>query len=385
MNIVEISIRHLKIPFKESFSHASADRQRTDSLIVKVLLDDGIQGYGECCPRPYVTGEECEDAARFIHRIGATIASNVHDFGELRQWVIANEKLIDLHPAAFCGLELAIIDAFAKSRAVKAESFFDVEARSGRRFKYSAVVSAGTLEKSLRMMQAYQSFRFDDFKIKLSGDLNVDIDRIEQFIDLSPASRLRLDANNLWSDPLVAADYLRRLPDVFFAIEEPLGRKDFAGLSLLYRLIRKKTVLDESFTSIGDLGFLPDDKDSFILNIRVSKLGGLIRAKMISDIAERAGIDYIIGAHVGETSILAKAALILGAANSSSLIAREGAAGEYLLSRDICSHSIMFGDKGFYRDQSNLPGIGFEVDQDELNRYACLEADDTCKNVGISL
>ncbi len=384
MNVVEITIQHLQIPFTESFSHASADRQKTDSLIVRVTLDDGTRGYGECCPRPYVTGEGCRDAARFIHRIAATIASDVHDLNGLRQWVIANEQLIDFHPAAFCGLELAVIDAFARSLGLNAESFFDVEERCGHRFKYSAVVSGGTLEKSLRMMRAYRSFRFDDFKIKLSGDLELDIDRIEQFIDLSPASRLRLDANNLWSDPLVAANYLRRLPDVFFAIEEPLGRKDFTGLSLLCRLVRKKIILDESFTSMSDLGFLPEDKDSLILNIRISKLGGLIRSKMITDIAERSGIKYIIGAHVGETSILAKAALMLGAANSRSLIAREGAAGEYLLSRDICSHSIMFGDQGFYRDRNNVPGIGFEVNQDELNRYAFLDAEDICKNLGVA-
>lgn len=382
MNIVEITVQHLQIPFTESFSHASADRQRTDSLIVRLTLDDGTRGYGECCPRLYVTGEGCRDAARFIQRIAATIASDVHDFSELRQWVIANEQLIDRHPAAFCGLELALIDAFARRLGLQAEAFFDVEVRSGRRFNYSAVVSGGPLEKSLRMMQAYRSFRFDDFKIKLSGNLELDIDRIEQFIDLSPASRLRLDANNLWSDPLVAASYLQRLPDVFFAVEEPLGSKDFAGLSLLQRLVRKKIILDESFTSRSDLGFLPDDKDRFILNVRISKLGGLIRSKMITGIAERSGIKYIIGAHVGETSILSKAALILGAANGGSLIAREGAAGEYLLSRDICRHSIMFGDLGFYQDDNDIPGIGFEVNEGELDRYVCLAAVDTRENVG---
>ena len=384
MNIAEITVRHLQIPFTESFSHASADRQTTDSLIVSVTLDDGTRGYGECCPRPYVTGEGCRDAARFIHRIAAAVAADVHDFDGLRQWVIANEQLIDRHPAAFCGLELAVIDGFARRLGMKAEAFFDVGERRGHRFRYSAVVSSGTLKKSLRMIEAYRSFRFDDFKIKLSGDLGLDIDRIEQFVGLSPASRLRLDANNLWSDPLVAADYLRRLPDVFFAIEEPLGRKDFTGLNRLYRIIRKKIILDESFTSRSDFRFLPGDKESFILNVRISKLGGLIRSKTMTDIAERSGIKYIVGAHVGETSILSKAALILGAANGGALIAREGAAGQYLLASDICNHSITFGEQGFYRDRSNIPGIGFEIDQDALDRYARLEANDAGKSVGAS-
>jgi len=384
MNIAEISVQHLQIPFNDSFSHASAERHKSDSLIVSVLLDDGNTGYGEGCPRSYVTGENCLYASRFIHQIAPSIITDVHDIDTLRGWIKSNEKLINNNPAAWCGLELAIIDALAKSLSVTADSFFNIDLQASNIFKYTAVISGGTQEKLVRYMKAYTSFKFDDFKIKLTGDLDLDIDRIIQFNKLSPGSRLRLDANNLWSNPLVACNFLRQLPDIFFAVEEPLAAKDFSGLKELSKLIHKKIILDESFTLLKDLEFLQGNKDRFILNVRVSKLGGLIRSKTIIEMAEDSCIKYIIGAHVGETSILTRAAMLLGRSPAKGLIAREGAAGEYLLSKDICEHSIMFGHKGMYQDQNDAFGIGYQVNPDELSRYNHLKSGETRRITAVS-
>jgi len=376
MSIKKISVQHLQIPFNDSFCHASAERHRGDSLIVSVVLEDGTVGYGEGCPRSYVTGENCRDAAEFVHQISRSIRSNVHDTKTLGDWIKSNERLIDSNPAAWCGLELAIIDALAKNCSVTAASLLDFQPKVDHCFKYTAVIGGGSIKNLARYMRAYNSFQFDDFKIKLTGELDLDSSRINQFEKQGSGCRLRLDANNLWSKPTVAANYLRQLPDVFFAIEEPLAAKDFSGLKSLAKLIDQKIILDESFTSMKDFDFIPDGKDRFILNIRVSKLGGLIRSKMITEMAEDLGIYYIIGAHVGETSILTRAAMMLGCSTGNRLVAREGAAGEFLLTKDICKHSIMFGPEGLYQDRNDTFGIGYEVNLDELSRYGQLESGD---------
>src|SRR5690606_28205188 len=56
----------LQIPFKEAFRHASAERSSTQTLIVKAVSHAGIAGYGEGCPREYVTGETIESAITFV-------------------------------------------------------------------------------------------------------------------------------------------------------------------------------------------------------------------------------------------------------------------------------------------------------------------------------
>lgn len=337
-----------------------------------MVLDDDIKGYGEGCPRSYVTGESSFGAAEFIHEIAAAVKASVRDFPSLRAWMDSNERLIDKNPAAWCALELAIIDALGKQCALGADSFLGEPCDPGVRFKYSAVIGSGDEAQLNRYLQAYSALGFDDFKLKLTGEQALDKRRINRFCELKPAARLRLDANNLWSESHQAADYLLQLPGVFFAIEEPLKARNYDGLERLGHLIPHKIILDESFTAMRDFKYLNLCRNKFIINLRVSKMGGLIRSKTISDMAWHLGLPYVIGAHVGETSILTRAAMLLGAAHSNILLAREGAAGEYLLTKDICKNPINFETGGYCRNPSARPGIGYEINPRQLSLHTPL-------------
>ena len=75
----------------------------------------------------------------------------------------------------------------------------------------------------------------------------------------------------------------------------------------------------------------------------------------------------IVGAHVGETGILTRAALTLAHGAGDALIAQEGAFGAHLLSRDLCEPPLMFGDGGVLTvedalDHPAAPGFGLIVD-----------------------
>ena len=64
MRIERIEVFSYPVPFKAVFRHASASRAQR-SLIVAVRAD-GETGYGEGCPRHYVTGETIESGVAFI-------------------------------------------------------------------------------------------------------------------------------------------------------------------------------------------------------------------------------------------------------------------------------------------------------------------------------
>ena len=369
MKISNIKVQHLSIPFTDSFQHASANRNRGDSVLVTVATDQGTVGYGEGCPRDYVTGENCHRAAGFVHRIADSVTNDIHEFADLSDWVWNNERIIDENPAAWCALELAVIDAMAKELRVTAETMLGEPPIENRLFRYSAVIGAGSLLDLKKYLLAYHQLEFDDFKIKLCGDLDLDRQRIEYFAESTSPSRLRLDANNLWSDPITAARYLDRLPGVFFAIEEPLAAKDISGLRRFLQLTDKQVILDESFTCRGDVGCLLEYGNQCIANIRVSKMGGLIRSRNLVEIAESESVPYIVGAQVGESSLLTRAGMLVGHNDSSLLVAREGAAGEYLLRSDICQHSISFSHGGIYRHANAALGLGCEIKTKELARY----------------
>jgi hypothetical protein len=75
-----------------------------------------------------------------------------------------------------------------------------------------------------------------------------------------------------------------------------------------------------------------------------------------------AGLGVIVGAQLGETSLLTRAALPLVRAAGSSIVAQEGAFGTRLLTRDVCDPPLMFGPGGMLRvadfPRLGLPGFG---------------------------
>ena len=75
-----------------------------------------------------------------------------------------------------------------------------------------------------------------------------------------------------------------------------------------------------------------------------------------------AGHRVIVGAQVGETSLLTRAALPVAEAAGPALVAMEGGFGTLLLTRDVCDPPLMFGAGGrlVVADHPRLarPGLG---------------------------
>jgi L-alanine-DL-glutamate epimerase-like enolase superfamily enzyme len=71
-----------------------------------------------------------------------------------------------------------------------------------------------------------------------------------------------------------------------------------------------------------------------------------LRSLAVVEAARAAGIRIVVGAQVGETSVLTRAALTVAQASRDLLVAQEGAFGTQLLERDICDPSLMFGQRG---------------------------------------
>ena len=65
MMLESIEASELAIPFKGAFKHAAAERHATQSLWVRAHAASGETGFGEGCPREYVTAESLGTALSF--------------------------------------------------------------------------------------------------------------------------------------------------------------------------------------------------------------------------------------------------------------------------------------------------------------------------------
>ncbi|MGD9852370.1 MAG: mandelate racemase/muconate lactonizing enzyme family protein [Nitrospirales bacterium] len=359
MSCLSLSQSILEIPFRQAFAHATAIRACTESLLVKATTPQGIVGMGEGCPRSYVTGETLVTAKSFFdtHR---PAWEELNGLTDMKDWMTANSRRIDENPAAWCAVELALLDVWGKESEQSVETLLSLSELK-EPFQYSAVLGTDSLSAFHKQATQFSTLGFSDFKVKVSGRLDEDQQKIEILKGLRiEKMRIRLDANNLWKYPDEAVEYLGALHYPIWAVEEPLQVNDYEGCRAMNRKLGLAIILDESFLREEHFQFLQTDPQTWIINIRISKMGGIQRALAIAEQARATGIPIIIGAQVGETSILTRAALTVANQYRDILLAQEGAFGTYLLEQDIIDPPLMFGQGGRLDSQSlpDRPGLG---------------------------
>jgi L-alanine-DL-glutamate epimerase-like enolase superfamily enzyme len=322
---------------------------------------DSNAGFGEGCPREYVTQESVDTAIDFF-RSNEEAFLQLTSLEDISSWANDNQQIIDENPAAWCAVELALLDLFGKEKNRSIEAVLSLPELNGD-FQYTAVLDSSGYRAFTAQLAQYAQNGFTDFKIKVSGDLDEDRQKLRLFQDKKV--RIRLDANNLWQTAEEACAYVAELEYPFFAIEEPVASRDYDSLHKVAVRLDTRIILDESFIRFDDFKLIGEDAQRWIVNLRISKMGGLIRSLKVADEARRRGVSIIIGAQVGETSLLTRAALTVANPFRDILLAQEGAFGILLLERDIVEHPLMFAEGGVLRtassDFSSKSGLGLEV------------------------
>ena len=143
-----------------------------------------------------------------------------------------------------------MLDRWGQEHGQSIEAFLNLEELTGQ-FQYSAVLGTENVATFEKQAQQFTALGFFDFKVKVTGNLENDRQKIE-FLKQLPIKnlRIRLDANNLWKTPAEAVTYLKSLQYPFMAIEEPLQVGDYDGCRQISQQLGLPIILDESFLRI---------------------------------------------------------------------------------------------------------------------------------------
>ena len=258
---------------------------------------------------------------------------------------------------------LALLDLLGREHGQSVEALLALPELHGS-FRYSAVLGVSKPETFAQQFARYVQLGFRDFKVKVGGDLAQDRANIALFKTLPSQVSVRLDANNLWQHAQQGIDYINALDFPFAAIEEALQVRDYQGYRDMFEALGMPIIVDESFTCARQFADLKASPQSWIINLRVSKMGGMLRSLSIAEQARAFAIPIIIGAQVGETSILTRAALTVANAHRDILLAQEGAFGTHLLQNDLTDSPLMFGAQGILEIDAGLlkeNGFGLRV------------------------
>lgn len=273
MPIRRLTIQPIRIPFRQAFSHVAASRAQTEAVLVCAAGEQGLTGYGEGCPRSYVTGETLAGAQQWFERHEAAWR-NFSKLDDLRRWIAHHEAEVDQNPAVWCAVETSCLDLFGKENRQPLETLVGAPGLLDP-LHYTAVLGAESLAAFEKQFQQYLRLGFSDFKMKVTGTPAEDVYKCERLAAAGiPDLRIRLDANNLWKDWTEVAAYVRALGIPLIGIEEPLQVGDYEGCRRLSREVDVPIILDESFLRAAQFPAIQDDPWTWIINIRVSRWAG---------------------------------------------------------------------------------------------------------------
>jgi L-alanine-DL-glutamate epimerase-like enolase superfamily enzyme len=287
MNIARIFAHRVELPLHETTYKWSGGKAITvfDSTIVGVETDTGLIGYGEVCPLgPFYLPAYAEGVRAGLRELGP------HLLGEdPRQLVRLNRKMdaaFKGHPYVKSGIDIACWDILGQATGMPVCELLG--GRYGEDVHLYRAISQESPEQMAAKVAGYRAEGYRRFQLKVGGDPDVDIARIHAVAaKLQPGDRLVADANTGWVQH-EAVRVARAVRDVDVYIEQPC--LTYEECLAVRRQIPHPFVLDENIDDLGILLRAKADLAMDVVNLKISKLGGLTKIKQARDLCVSMGI-----------------------------------------------------------------------------------------------
>ncbi|MFK2826675.1 o-succinylbenzoate synthase [Bacillus sp. B190/17] len=365
MDINQIQMQRIKIPLKAPFITSFGAIKAKDIIIVRVFSDDEV-GVAESVALPFpIANEETTDTVWYmletflIPELLEREVQEPKDVSDMFSYIRRN-------PMAKAALEMAVWDLYSKQKGQTLAT-----ALGGSRKEIEVGVSIGIEDSIEALLQKVEGFLEEGYKkIKV---------KIKPGWDIKPLTAIRkrfgeqiplmADANSAYT--LDDMKLLKEL-DMFslMMIEQPLAYDDIIDHATLQAEIATPICLDESIHSAEDTRKALEINACKIINIKTGRVGGLTEAKKIHDLCQEKQVPVWCGgmleAGIGRAHNIALASL------SNFTIPGDTSASSRYFHEDIILPEVTLLKPGII-EVPTKPGIGFDVNNELINRLAVKE------------
>ncbi len=350
MGIQQIEVYEVTLAYREPFVIAKGRSTETHNIIVKVSTDYDSVGWGEASPSRRVTGETADTVVSALDRIGPKLIGSCPLRIELNVEVM--DSLVMGNYSAKAAVDIALHDILGKTAH---KPLFMV--MGGYRTEVQTDITLSIKPPKDMANDALVAVQngFTALKVKVGTDPTEDLERVETIRKVvGDQVQIRVDANQGWTLKQ-AIEALGRMEkfEIQFA-EQPVAADDIKGM----REIRKSSPIpimaDESVHSPEDMLRLVQAEAMDLVNIKLMKCGGILKARRIVAIAEAGGLPCMIGCMAeSEVGIAAGAHLAASAKNI-----RYADLDSDLLLKDNLTDEAGAGIKGSMRVFTRRQGLG---------------------------
>ena len=287
MKITGFHVYQVDLPLREGQYSWSEGKSVSmfDSTVVQVETDSGLSGYGEVCPLgPVYLPAHAAGARVGIQEISSQLIGD-----DPTQLDVINRKMDRLmkgHPYVKSAIDMACWDVLGKATGMPVCHLLG--GRYGDDFVLYRAISQRPAAEMAENVKQYRSEGYRRFQLKVGGHPEDDIERILAVRSvLEPGDKLVADANTGWLMH-EAMRVVNTVRDVDVYIEQPCATYPQC------LNIRRKTdlpfVLDEVIDSVDAILRGAADGAMDVVNIKISKFGGLTKAKQARDLCVSLGI-----------------------------------------------------------------------------------------------
>ena len=260
-----------------------------DSTVVVIHTNTAAKGYGEICPLgpaylpAYAAGARTGIAELAPHLIGLnpTCLSVIN---------ARMDAALRGHPYAKSALDVACWDILGKLTGQPVVTLLG--GRHCESFALYRAISQDSPEEMARMVAAYRAEGYTKFQLKVGGDPNLDVERIKEASNrLQCGDVLVADANTGWTqhEALRLASAVEGV-DVY--LEQPCA--SYEECLVVRRHTNRPFILDEVVDSLSMVMKGISDQAMDVINLKISKVGGLTKARQIRDFCVSLGIALTI-------------------------------------------------------------------------------------------
>ncbi len=291
MKITSIRVYQVDLPLREGSYKWSGGNSVSvfDSTVVAVETDEGITGWGEVCPLgPAYLPAYARGARAGIAELAPQLLGL-----DPRALGVLNERMDTAmrgHPYVKSAIDMACWDILGKASDLSVAMLMG--GHVGVDFAHYRAISQDTPARMAARIAEYRAEGYRKFQLKVGGDPDTDIERIHAAAAaLSRGDVLIADANTGWTqhEAVRVADAVK---DVNVYIEQPCLTYD--QCLAVRRHTNRPFVLDEVVDGIDMVVRGVADQAMDVINLKISKVGGLTKARQIRDLCVSLGIAMTI-------------------------------------------------------------------------------------------
>ncbi len=355
MFIKDVITTPVLIPFKKPAKWSGGTRKNAPALIVQLITDEGVIGYGECVGPTISTIQTIVEKEFKPFLIGKDPMQTELILHQLEEYIL-NWSQIGYY--ALAGIDIALLDLKAKLLNTPVYNLLGGLYRkevsfSGYLFIDDPLVNAKEAEEIVA--QGY-----DEIKIKVGRDIDLDTRRIQEIRRaVGPKVKLRIDANQIWSVSSAIKAINRMAEYDLQLVEQPIPYYDIDGLATVSKSVPVPITADESCTTFDTALRLIEKRAVAAFTVYPSEAGGLLKAKQIVELANSCGIWCVTGSWA-ETGIATLANAHLIAASRNFPFANDTHYGWY--TSDVLKNPLSFRNGKLALSES--PGLGVELAPD---------------------